>query len=836
MKRLTRGLTLLTAVSLVGGIVTAGPVAVKADSTSQPVTQSSIPYLEYYVPNSPANYVMKDWYNTARAFDSFVFNFTQSGTNLPVAAWDDTHYNMNSTTFKMPTYITGAPHNTMPADGAQEALAALSAVLGGSLVGIDKSNQTGSGYSNVNFVRMIQTFKNSEGIISNNPTSLSGGQEFWYMLTPTLQFAALDSLYPGVTDMDTIMRTVSDKWYDAIVKMGGANVNFNYYTYNFTTNAPVTGPYSQPDAAAGAGLLMYYAYQKFGDAKFLNAATWCMQFLQNLSFNPLYEDLAYFAPLLGARLNAEQGQNNDIAKMLNWTFTDSAPSQRKGWGMTTGNWGVAEANGLLGSTTDTKGYAFSMNTFIGAMGLVPVARYDQQYARAIGKWMLNAASNSRFFYADALDSTHQDGLSWTGDQGRVVPYEGLRHYKRVGYSTPYQIDYNTYPFATGDAVGWNFGTNFGVYSGALSGVFGGMISTTNVNKILQLDLNKADFFPVDGYQTYLYYNPYETSQSVQIDVGAASKDLYDAVSDTNLKTNVSGVQSFTIAPDSAVVLVLAPANGTKTYSGQTILINSKFVGHRPVTNLASGKTATASSTVNGNVAAGVTDGTTATRWESATSDPQWIQVDLGSSKTVGKVVLNWEAAYAKTYQIQTSLDGTNWTNVYSTTAGTGGVEPISFSPVNARYVRMYGTARGTSWAYSLYEFGVYAPDDLARNRPVSASSTVNGNLPTFVVDGTTATRWESTASDPQWLQIDLGSSKTVGRTILRWEAAYGKTYQIQLSTDGTTWTNAYSTVSATGGVENITFTPTTARYVRLSCTQRGTTYAYSLYDLELYAN
>ena len=59
-------------------------------------------------------------------------------------------------------------------------------------------------------------------------------------------------------------------------------------------------------------------------------------------------------------------------------------------------------------------------------------------------------------------------------------------------------------------------------------------------------------------------------------------------------------------------------------------------------------------------------------WSSGFSDPQWIYVDLGATHTISKVVLNWEAAYGKAYQIQTSNDATTWTTIYSTTTSTGG--------------------------------------------------------------------------------------------------------------------------------------------------------------------
>ena len=130
-------------------------------------------------------------------------------------------------------------------------------------------------------------------------------------------------------------------------------------------------------------------------------------------------------------------------------------------------------------------------------------------------------------------------------------------------------------------------------------------------------------------------------------------------------------------------------------------------GNGNPTLLSQGHTATASSVENASFpAASAVDGNTGTRWSSQFSDPQWLAVDLGATHTINQVVLNWETAYATGYQIQTSTDGTNWTTVYSTTTGTGGVQTVPVSG-SGRYVRMYGTARSTQWGYSLWEFQVY---------------------------------------------------------------------------------------------------------------------------------
>ena len=95
-----------------------------------------------------------------------------------------------------------------------------------------------------------------------------------------------------------------------------------------------------------------------------------------------------------------------------------------------------------------------------------------------------------------------------------------------------------------------------------------------------------------------------------------------------------------------------------------------------------------------------------TRWSSAWSDPQWVQVDLGSVQNIARVWLNWENAFAPDYSIQLSSDDVNWTNIYSTTNGPGSINDLATFG-SGRYVRMYGTQRATQYGYSLWEFEVF---------------------------------------------------------------------------------------------------------------------------------
>jgi hypothetical protein len=95
------------------------------------------------------------------------------------------------------------------------------------------------------------------------------------------------------------------------------------------------------------------------------------------------------------------------------------------------------------------------------------------------------------------------------------------------------------------------------------------------------------------------------------------------------------------------------------------------------------------------------------RWASAWSDPQWIYVDLQSTYNINEVDLYWESAYASSYQIQVSADATNWISIYSTATGIGGTNYLTGLSGTGRYVRMYGTVRGTGYGYSLFEIEVF---------------------------------------------------------------------------------------------------------------------------------
>ena len=208
-------------------------------------------------------------------------------------------------------------------------------------------------------------------------------------------------------------------------------------------------------------------------------------------------------------------------------------------------------------------------------------------------------------------------------------------------------------------------------------------------------------------------------------------------------------------------------------------------------------------------------------------------------------MLQWETAYGKAYQIQTSAGRDHWTTIYSTTTGPGGTQTLNVSGTG-RYIRMYGTARDTQYGYSLWEFQVYGsggggttcgtaepraeparpPPPRWRTRALPAADAFDGNA---------GTRWSSRSPTRSGSQVDLGASHALCGVTLNWETAYATAFQIQTSTDGTTWAPIYSTTTGTGGTQNLSVAGN-ARYVRMNGTARATQFGYSLWEFQVFGS
>jgi len=266
-------------------------------------------------------------------------------------------------------------------------------------------------------------------------------------------------------------------------------------------------------------------------------------------------------------------------KMLGWSF-DGTAICREGWGVLVGNWNGIDISGIVGSTVDHGGYGFLMNTYDAAWPLVPMVRYDQSYAIAIGKWMLNAANAARFFYPQYMSDDHETIPQLAEVTKGVIGYEGM-----VRKSTYQQHENLKGPVAQGDGPLWVPGKNpevsqFSVYGSGHVGIFGSIIRATNVTGVLQLNLLATDFYHDKAYLSFLYYNPYTTSKTVSIKIESGKKvDLYNTVSGSFIARNVSSSAQIKLSPQNAAVIVCVPSGGKVTYAGEKMLVNGIVVDY-----------------------------------------------------------------------------------------------------------------------------------------------------------------------------------------------------------------------------------------------------------------
>lgn len=524
-----------------------------------------------------------DWHKMSLDFDRTIYDFKAQGQYWPMVWIDSTGKNFNQPVVGMYTAVGDVRQGNNNKGMFHEALASMGSVLGATLAGIDKSDQQGK-----NYVAMLKNYFNSDtgwDIMMNNTAPevalLGGGygRDWWYDVYPNVLFYAIYDQYPNEPDFERMARSIAEKFYKADSILNG-NYNYSYFDYG-KMKPMVNNICLQPDAAAGHAYVLYSAYKKFGDRRYLQGAISAMKALESQKVNPTYELLMPFGAYLAARMNAEEGTNFDLQKMLDWTF-DGTAICREGWGFLLGNWNGIDISGTVGSTVDHGGYGFLMNTFDAAWPLIPLVKYEPSYANAIGKWMLNAVNASRYFYPQYMPDDHQTIPQHAAVTKGVIAYEGIS--KASTFDDKY-LSLKA-PVAQGDGPKWVPGKNpevsqFSVYGSAHVGIFGGIVRPTNVEGILQLDLLATDFYQEKAYPTYLYYNPYKASKKVSVSLKKDERaDLYDILSGRFIARNVKESKKIKLPPLQSAVIVAVPVKGTVSYSGNRMLVNGIVVDYQ----------------------------------------------------------------------------------------------------------------------------------------------------------------------------------------------------------------------------------------------------------------
>lgn len=548
------------------------------DNYGTPVAQTLIQRIEL-MPNTPQPYKIIDWKQKAKDYDAYVFDFNP---NLPAGTmiWlDNSQRNLPQITFGLYTAINDVRQGPAHNDGEfHESLNSLSAILGAGLMGIDKTHQNG-----YNYVKMIQNYFNSGtgwNIMMNNTcpevAQLGGGygRDWWYDVLPNVLFYAVSDVFPNVENADNIQRSIAEQFCKADSVLNG-NYDYSYFDYGQMKGVVNHIPLQQ-DAAGGHGYVLYAAYQKYKDERYLAHAKSAIAALDSQKESRFYEILLPMGIYTAARLNAEQGTNYNIEKMMNWVFEGCKnPNGRNGWGVIVGKWGNYDVSGLQGSITDGGGYAFLMNSMKMAWPLVPMVKYQPEFARAIGKWMLNNVNASRLFFPNEIASENQWLPEMKNYTNSVVAYEGLR------YSDCYDKPElrGVHPVALGDGPNWNpknpKESMFSLYSTSPVGIMGAIVDTTDVEMILRLNCNKTDFYANTTYPEYLYYNPYKEPKSVTYHP-SAKVDVFDIVTKKYLAKAISTSTKISIPADQACVLVELPA-GTKIERKNNMLLANGIV-------------------------------------------------------------------------------------------------------------------------------------------------------------------------------------------------------------------------------------------------------------------
>ncbi|MGD0463180.1 MAG: hypothetical protein ABSB74_11905 [Tepidisphaeraceae bacterium] len=559
-------------------LLAAAVLAVGAKGTNAVAEEAAQIRQVQLMPDVPSPCSVRDWRQVAIGLDELVFNPTAPGQYMPLLhlVRDDRGKVVG---FGLPDYVGDI---RQPADGTGNGITGMGAVWGATLVGIDKSR------GEHDYVKMCDAYfdpRPNYRMIGNGVGHCDADKTFWYALFPNIIFASLAERYPGETEISDLAHQSAVSWARAAAALADPAkddaANFDHTGFDFDTMKGIdNGQWKEPDAGAGVAWIEYAAYNRWHDPAFLRAADRCMRYLQQRPSDqdPSYEVLMPFGALAAVRMNAELGRQYDTSKMINWCFDRSAA--RSDWKVNTDRWDGFDTAGLVGGTdcppwhpSGIGGYGFAMNTFCWAWPLTPIARYDPRYAHDIGKWMLNAASAARLYYANAHPRDGQTCPDWDGDPHHVIAYEGLKY----RWDDPHQP-----LLATGDALRMQWGpkTDYGLYGSVFVGVYGGLIAPTDDPQILRLDLLATDSCRPQAYPSYLYYNPRKLERTITLDVGAAPRDIYDAVSGRFLTRNATGPTPLKIDAGQALVVVLTPAGGTLTRDGGKTFVNGVVIDYR----------------------------------------------------------------------------------------------------------------------------------------------------------------------------------------------------------------------------------------------------------------
>lgn len=343
-------------------------------------------------------------------------------------------------------------------------------------------------------------------------------------------------------------------------------------------------------------------------------------------------------------------------------------------------------------------------------------------------------------------------------------------------------------------------------------------------------------------------------------------DLDDAVSDATAYLDIGGDYIVSGSRDNANWTVLADPGSVMPRADVTVDLNAllsnnpnkqiylKFTDGAADSNMGArlyhaeidtnrhnivlNKPATASGQVNAeSAAAKAVDGSIDNQWCSIDSAPHWLTVDLGANYSISRWVVKHAHSAGdnalfntRDFKLQVSSDGVNFTDADTVTGNAADITDRNVT-VSGRYVRLYitqGAQNGQSNFARIRDFEVYGAiqKNVALGKTATASGQVDASSgPANAVDGLLTNHWCSIDAAPHWLSVDLGRVYNLSRWVVKHAhsggdaAAYNtKNFKLQVSNDGTNFTDVDSVTGNTADITNRNIAAS-GRYVRLYITQ-----------------
>ena len=426
----------------------------------------------------------------------------------------------------------------------------MGAVLGATLVGIDKSRQEHD------YVAMCEAWFNTQNgmnLVLNRQQDGTGGS-FWYELFPHIVFYALADRYPDKPRLAEIMRITADRWRQVCLDLADANgvPDFNHLSFDFRTRKPVdNGKWREPDAAAAVAWLEYAAWKKFRDAKHLAAAESCLKFLQAQNANPYYEVLLPFGALTAARLNAELGRDYDVDRLAQLVLRHQRHARRLG--RDRGQLGRLRLRRPAGQHRQPgrlrlRDEHLCPGRRAGAAGALRPALRPRHRQMDAQPRQLRAAVLSR---APCRRAT-RPARSGRATRSTSSPTRGCATsgWGRARARRAIPV-----------AMNWGPKTDLGLYGSSYVGMLGAIVRPTNEPRILQLDCLATDFFRDQAWPTFLYYNPHPEPRTVLLPLDDQPACVYDAVAKRFVAERARQTVHIPVPADGAALVVVAPADG-----------------------------------------------------------------------------------------------------------------------------------------------------------------------------------------------------------------------------------------------------------------------------------